>query len=67
MISKEYIVSSSFVVFALNALCLSHPLSGNKFCKQKNIEILAWEHDTVIDADAGTLEKTDFSKIALAV
>ena len=52
MISKENIVSSSFVVFALSVLYLSHPLSGNKFCKQKNIEILAWEHDAVIDADA---------------
>ena len=52
MISKEDIVSSSFVVFALNVLYLSHPLSGNKFCKLKNIEILAWEHDAVIDADA---------------
>ena len=55
MISKEDIVSSSFVVFALNVLYLSHPLSGNKlrgnkFCKQKNIEISAWEHDAAIDA-----------------
>ena len=52
MISKENIVSFSFVVFALNVLYLSHPLSGNKFFKQKNIKILAWEHDAVIDADA---------------
>ena len=52
MISKENIVSSSFVVFALSALYLSHPSSGNKFCKKKNIEISAWEHDAAIDADA---------------
>ena len=52
MISKENIVSSSFVVIALSVLYLSHPLSGNKFCKQKNIEISAWEHDAAIDADA---------------
>ena len=52
MISKENIVSSTFVVFALSVLYLSHSLSGNKLCEQKNIEISAWEHDAAKDADA---------------
>ena len=52
MISKKDKVSSSFVVFALNVLYLSQfsPIKWEQILK--NIELLAREHDAVIDADA---------------